>query len=151
MHVVTALTVQEKVAMLGFLQEHAVRLPPSGDFQAFGSVSARTDELLGVVAFNGFWGHVCSIHTAGAGNWMSRSLIWRTFDYPFRQLDMRALMAPVAASNTRSVNFIKRMGFKEIHRVPNGWDEGDDLIVLQMLREDCPWLAKLDKHFLSLH
>jgi RimJ/RimL family protein N-acetyltransferase len=149
--VVTALTVQEKVAMLGFLSEHEVRLPPSGDFQAFGSVSAVNHELLGVVAFNGFWGHVCSIHTAGEGNWISRTLIWRTFDYPFRQLDMRALMAPVAASNVRSYNFIKRMGFKEIHRITDGWDAGDDLIVLQMLRDECPWLAKLDKHFTKYH
>jgi RimJ/RimL family protein N-acetyltransferase len=56
-------------------------------------------------------------------------------------------MAPVAASNTRSLKFVQRMGFKEIHRVKDGWDTGDDLIVLQMLREDCHWLDKLDQHF----
>jgi len=147
MHVVSALTVDEKITVLNFLQQHEVRLPPSGDFQAFASLSEFDNAVLGAVAFNGFWGHVCSMHVAGTGRWLSRTLIWRSFDYPFRQLDMRAVMAPVAASNTRSLKFVQRMGFREIHRVKDGWDTGDDLIVLQMLREDCHWLNKLDQHF----
>jgi L-amino acid N-acyltransferase YncA len=145
--VVSALTVQEKMTMLGFLHTHDVRLPPSGDFQAFGSVSETTNTLMGVVAFNGFWGHVCTMHTAGEGNWISRKLIWRSFDYPFRQLGLRAVLAPVAASNERALRFDRKIGFKEVHRVSEGWDAGDDLIVLQLLREDCHWLPRLDQRY----
>ena len=146
-YVVTALLPQEKITMLNFLHAHDVRLPPSGDFQAFGTVSEVTETLMGVVAFNGFWGHVCTMHTAGEGNWVSRKLIWRSFDYPFRQLGLQAVLAPVAASNTRALKFDAKMGFKEVHRVRNGWDEGDDLIILQLLREDCCWLPRLDQRF----
>jgi hypothetical protein len=146
-YVVTALTPQEKMSMLGFLHAHDVNLPPSGDFQAFGSVSENAKSLLGVVAFNGFWGHVCTMHTAGEGNWVTRKLIWRAFDYPFRQLGLQAVLAPVAASNTRALKFDQKMGFKEVHRIVNGWAEDDDLIVLQLLREDCHWLDRLDLRF----
>jgi L-amino acid N-acyltransferase YncA len=145
--VVTAMTPQEKLAMLGFLFEHDVRLPASGDFQAFGTVSEATDRLMGVVAYNGFWGHVCTMHTAGDGNWVSRRLLWRSFDYPFRQLGLQAVLAPVAASNARALNFDTKMGFKEVHRIRNGWDLGDDLIILQLLREDCHWLKRLDQRY----
>ena len=145
--VVTALTPAEKMAMLSFLHAHDVHLPPSGDFQAFGTVSQATDTLLGVVAFNGFWGHVCTMHTAGEGNWVSRQLIWRSFDYPFRQLNMQAVLAPVASSNARALKFDQRLGFREVHRVADGWDAGDDLIILQLKRDECLWLNKLDKHF----
>lgn len=146
--VVTALTMEEKQAMLGFLRAHEVLLPPSADFQAFGTVSNETECLMGVVAFNGFWGHVCTMHTAGEGNWVSRALIWRCFDYPFRQLGLRAVLAPVAASNHRALKFDTRLGFREVHRIPGGWDgSADDLVVLQLLREDCKWLGKLDRRF----
>lgn len=146
-YVVTALTPAEKMTMLTFLHEHNVHLPPSGDFQAFGTVSPVTDSLLGVVAFNGFWGRVCTMHTAGEGNWVSRRLIWRCFDYPFRQLNMQAVLAPVAASNERALKFDQRLGFREVHRVANGWGDGDDLIILQLARNECIWLDKLDRRF----
>jgi hypothetical protein len=146
-YVVTALTPLEKMTMLNFLHQHDVRLPPSGDFQAFGTVSPQTTSLLGVVAFNGFWGHVCTMHTAGEGNWVTRQLIWRSFDYPFRQLNLQAVLAPVAASNARALKFDQRLGFREVHRIIDGWDKGDDLVILQLLRADCHWLNKLDKRF----
>jgi len=143
-YVVTALTTEEKVATLDFLSEHGVHLPASGDFQAFGSVSSTTNNLMGVVAFNGFWGRVCTMHTAGDGNWVNRQLLWRSFDFPFRYLGLQAVIAPVAASNARALKFDQKIGFKEVHRIPNGWADGDDLIVLQLLRADCHWLDRLN-------
>ena len=145
-HVVTAISTLEKLAMLNFLHEHDVHLPPSMDFQAFGTVSKR-DELMGVVAYNGFWGHVCSMHTAGVGNWITRPLIWRSFDYPFRQLELKAVLAPVAAHNERALKLNRRLGFKDIHVVKDGWDDGDDLIILQMKPEECIWFSKFDRRF----
>lgn len=145
--VVTALKIEEKLAMLSFLHAHDVHLPPSGDFQAFGTVSEDDKSLLGVVAFNGFWGHVCTMHTAGEGNWVTRRLIWQSFDYPFRQLGLKAVLAPVAANNHKALKFDTRLGFKEVHRIKDGWDDGVDLIILQLLYDECHWLRKLDKHF----
>jgi hypothetical protein len=146
-YVVTALTPLEKITVLNFLHEHDVRVPPSGDLQAFASLSDRTAAVLGVVAFTGFWGRVCSVHLAGEGNWVNRNLIWRSFDYPFRQVGVQAVLAPISAGNARSLNFAQRMGFKEVHRIRDGWADDVDLIILQLLREDCHWLNLLDKRF----
>ena len=135
------------MAVMAFMETHAVRVPPSKDFRAFATVSA-TGDLLGAVALNNWWGRVCTAHIASVGgHWGNRELIWRTFDFVFRYADRRAIIAPVQASNERALKVNKKLGFKEASRVPDGWADGDDLIFMQLLREDCRWLERLNKRF----
>lgn len=140
--IVVANTDAEKWAMFLFLQEHGVKLHRSEDFQAIGRLSRASGEpkLIGVVAYNGFCGNVCSMHIAGDGNWVSREFIKLAFDYPFNQAKVEAVIAPVAADNAKALRFDKHFGFKEIHRVKDGWDSGVDLVYLQLLRSECRWL-----------
>ena len=127
--------------MFDFLKAHGVKLHRSEDFQALGRLGASGD-LLGVVGYNGFCGLTCQIHTAGEGNWVSRAFIEATFDYPFRQLGMEHLFAPVAQSNAKALRFDKHMGFREFGRIENGYEKGVDLIVLTMARKDCKWISQ---------
>ena len=126
--------------MFEFLRSHGVYLHRSEDFQALGRMEG--DRLLGVVGYNGFCGLTCQIHTAGDGHWVSRDFIRATFDYPFRQLGMEHLFAPVAATNERALRFDKHMGFREFGRIKDGHERGTDLILLTMARADCRWIAK---------
>ena len=137
--IVVARDALEKRAMHAFLQSHGVPLQGSVDFQAMGVV--RDGSLIAVVAFNGFCGRVCSMHVAGdGGHWISRALLDAVFDYPFRQLDLAAVLAPIAASNEHALRFDTHLGFTEAHRVPEGWARGVDLIILEMRREACRYL-----------
>lgn len=130
--------------MWEFLNEHGVRLHKSEDFQAIGRVGVGGD-LIGVVAYNGFCGRVCSMHMAGVGNWVSREFILAAFSYPFKQLDMLAVISPIAESNHRALRFDKHFGFREVHRVPDGYEEGVDLIFLEMRKEDCRYLDEVKR------
>ena len=141
--IVVAATGNDKIAMHRFLAEHGVRLNRSEDFQAIGRLSAYTNELIGVVAYNGFCGKVCQMHVAGVGNWVSREFIHAAFDYPFRQLQLNAIFAPVEGTNERALRFEKHMGFREVYRLPSGWDVGVDLVFLEMRLEDCKWLRPI--------
>lgn len=126
--------------MFDFLRAHGVNLHRSEDFQALGRMEG--DRLLGVVGYNGFCGLTCQIHTAGVGHWVSREFIRATFDYPFRQLGMEHLFAPVAATNHKALRFDAHMGFAEFGRIKDGYELGTDLIVLTMARADCRWITQ---------
>jgi RimJ/RimL family protein N-acetyltransferase len=131
-----------KWAMFNFLCEHGVRLSRSEDFQAIGRLSENTRELIGVVAYNGFCGRVCSMHMAGIGNWISREYIRAAFAYPFKQLELAAVISPVAANNSRALRLDTHFGFREVHRVTDGWERGVDLVLLELKREHCRHLGE---------
>ena len=118
--IVVANTDPKKTRMWGFLKERGVQLQRSEDFQAIGRVGASGD-LIGVVAYNGFNGNVCQMHIAGDGNWVSREFIKVAFDYPFNQLGLVAILAPVPANNRKALRFDQHFGFKEIYRIAKGW------------------------------
>lgn len=135
-------TIPKKELALHFLRERGVLLHRSDDFQALVRISDVTQQIIGVVAFNGFCGNVCSVHLAGDGNWVSREFIRKVFDYPFRQLNLVAIVAPIAATNERALRFDKHFGMREVHRIKDGWEAGVDLILLEMRKEDCRYLEE---------
>lgn len=146
--IVVAKTDADKWAMLRFLHAHQVHIQRSDDFQAIGRVGSAGN-LIGVVAFNNFVGNVCSIHIAGDGNWVSREFIKAVFEYPFKQLSIKALIAPVPDNNYKAMRFDTHFGFKVVHTVKDGWEDGVDLHFLEMRREDCRWLKREEQHELA--
>lgn len=142
--IVTSDTDANKHAMWQFLYDRGVRLHRSEDFQAIGRVSPATEQLIGVVAYNGFCGNVCQMHIAGDGNWVSREFIRAAFDYPFRQLGLAAVLGALPADNHKAMKFDTHFGMREVHRITNGWANGVDLVLVQMNREDCKWLREGD-------
>lgn len=142
--IVTSETDGNKIALWQFMVTHGVQLHRSEDFQAIGRLGAGGD-LIGVVAFNGFCGNVCSVHIAGDGNWVSREFIKAVFDYVFRQLNLVAIVSPIAANNDRALRFDKHFGMREVHRIKNGWADGVDLIILEMRKEDCRYLHEVKR------
>jgi len=96
-------------------------------------------EFLGGVIYTGFNGAMVMMHMAGVGNWMSPELVWCCFDYPFMQLCVKQIICTVASTNERSLDIVKRVGFKHEHTIKGGTPNGD-LVLFKMLREDCKWL-----------
>jgi hypothetical protein len=145
--VLVAQTAEEKVHMLRFLAQREVFIPHGGDLQTFGGVRADVPELQGVVALNNFCGRTCCMHVAGDGRWLTPYLIWFVFDFVFRRCDLEAVFGAVAGDNEAALKFDRHLGFKEVYRLPNGWDHGIDLVYLQMLRNTCPWFTRFDSRF----
>lgn len=137
--IVSANTDNSKWALWGFLRAHGVDIPRSEDFRALGRLSPHTKDLIGVVGYNGFCGKTCQMHMAGDGNWVNREFLFAAFDYPFNQLKLNMVLGPVAGDNARALKLDAHLGFKEVARVKDGWDDGVDLIVLGLKREDCRW------------
>jgi RimJ/RimL family protein N-acetyltransferase len=60
--------------------------------------------------------------------------------YAFRHVGV--LLGVIRASNERSLRLSRKVGFRETHRVADGWQAGEDLIVFEMRREECRWIER---------
>lgn len=111
----------------------------SSDFRAIGIV--RDDCLKAVIAYNGFTGRMCFMHSAiDDPSVINRTFVRAIFEYPFVQLGLSHVVALVEEDNQRALDIDKRCGFRETHRLEGAAMNGGDLIVLEMRRNDCRWI-----------
>jgi RimJ/RimL family protein N-acetyltransferase len=83
---------------------------------------------------------VLSIASDGSRRWMTREYLFRTFAYPFIQLNLNVVTCLIAESNKDSLRLCEHVGFKRIGRIPEASGADDD-IVLCMTKRDCRWIA----------
>jgi len=100
----------------------------------------RDGEFLGGTIYTGFNGAVIWGHFAGVDGWLSPELVWVSFDYPFMQLGVNQILATVGSSNTKALNLVKRLGFKQLYKIKEGAPKGSDLILFSMSKANCKWL-----------
>lgn len=80
------------------------------------------------------------MHTAGLRpRWVNRDLLWVTFDYPFNQLKVSRIFGQVPSDNQAALGFDFNLGFRELLRVEGVFPDAD-MVLVQMLREECRWL-----------
>jgi RimJ/RimL family protein N-acetyltransferase len=100
----------------------------------------RDGVLLGGTIYQGYTGAAIEMHVAGFDpRWICPDLLWATFSYPFIQLGCKQVIGRVAETNTRALEFDKKLGFKEVGRIREYFPDGD-LIILALRRDECRWL-----------
>lgn len=81
------------------------------------------------------------MHVVGDGSrWIDREMLRVCFDYAFNKGKRVAVYGHVASNNERALQLDKHLGFTEVHRIKDAVDDGVDLIILEMRRENCRWL-----------
>lgn len=71
-----------------------------------------------------------------------RSLLGPAFSYPFEQIGVGIILAIIPASNDKSIRLAQRFGFRETHRVKDGYAVGVDIILHEMRREECRYISR---------
>jgi L-amino acid N-acyltransferase YncA len=71
---------------------------------------------------------------------LTRGLLFAIFDYPFRQLGARKIIATTSADHIRSIRLLRRLGFLEEACLRDA-APGGDLIICTMRQEDCRFLG----------
>jgi L-amino acid N-acyltransferase YncA len=100
------------------------------------------DHVAVAVGYNSFVGRTCCMHTViQRPEMVTPRIVREAFEFPFVICSCEAVLGLVDSTNDAALNFDTKLGFREIARVPNGGTEGD-LVVLQMLRNECRWLRK---------
>lgn len=96
-------------------------------------------KLVAGVLYEDYTGTNVVCHIAGEGNWASREYLNVIFDYPFNQLGVKRMTAPVSSHNVKSINLVTRMGFTLectlAQAIPGG-----DLHLFRMWRSECKYL-----------
>ncbi len=78
-------------------------------------------------------------HIAAEGFWANKGFLHLMFDYPFNQLKVKRITAPVAATNAKCINLVTKMGFKLECTLAQANPDGD-VHIFRMFKEDCKYL-----------
>jgi len=116
-----------------------------GEFSPIGSSTiGLLDEDGTVVAgavYDNFNGTSICVHLAGEGrNWLNREFLRAGFRYPFDQLKVKKLLGLVPSTNMLARRFDEHCGFQLEAVVTEAAQDGADLLIYSMRRENCRFL-----------
>jgi hypothetical protein len=80
------------------------------------------------------------VHIAADDKRIPRSFVRAGFEYAFKQLGLIRVFAWMDPAKPHPLDIDYRLGFKDAFCVPGGTLEGNDLILIELKREDCKWL-----------
>lgn len=113
------------------------RFPP--DAPSIGLL--ENGRIIGGVVYTMYTGNGIMMNVAGGyKGWINRAFLRAAFAYPFKQLGCTRVSGLVRVDNFAAQQFDERLGFKREGLVRRGDDDGTDLIMYGMLREECKWI-----------
>lgn len=74
-----------------------------------------------------------------------RHMIHAIFNFAFIQTGRGVALATIIGSNTRSIALCRHAGFREVYRVRDGVKPGEDLVLMEMRREECRWIPRANR------
>jgi hypothetical protein len=58
------------------------------------------------------------------------------FDYPFKQCKRKYAVGFTRASNAAALRLARGLGFREVYRIKDGWETGEDVVVSRKEADD---------------
>ena len=96
-------------------------------------------KLMAGVLYEDWTGSNIVCHIAGYENWASRDYLNVIFDYPFNQLKAKRITCPIASTNIKSINLVRRMGFTLECSLAQAIPDGD-LHLFRMFKDECKYI-----------
>jgi RimJ/RimL family protein N-acetyltransferase len=114
------------------------RLP---DARGISAVS-DTGKLYGVCIMDNWTDGSVQVHIAIDSPLCFKGHIFlrEVFNYIFNTADRCVAVGLVNSENHKALRFDKHIGFKEIARVRDGWAYGEDIVILELHRNNCRWI-----------
>lgn len=125
------------------LQEE-IGVKATSDFQAIFWVEPDSRKIEWVIGFDGFIGKACQIHDVNLSGkpYTPRLLLKAVFDYAYNTCGMETLLGVVNSQNLKAMKYNKRLGFTELAVLPKLHDNGGDIVLMKMDKQDCRWLQE---------
>ncbi len=122
--------VSEKIRENDFIFARAIGLEQDG-------------ELIAGVVYENYTGKNITMHVAAVPGkrWLNREFLFRSFAYPFLQLDCNRVTGLVRADNLEAQKFDEHLGFKKEGLLRQACEGGTDLILYGMLKTECRWIG----------
>lgn len=120
------------------------QIPGEGEFplNAPNMAYIRDGHVCGAVVYTWPSGNGCMVSVAsdGTGRWFNRTFLRAAFAYPFIQMKYARISGLVRVDNYAAQRFDEHLGFKREGLLRKGDDDGTDLILYGMLKEECRWI-----------
>lgn len=101
-----------------------------------------TGRTRGMVVYGGWAENSVQVHMAVDTPLAWRALLPGVFTYPFLEAGRGILLGTIRSDNRKALILVRHLGFEVIHRVRHGMAVGVDMVLVEMRRENCPWLDK---------
>ncbi len=98
--------------------------------------------IRGMVMYDGWTKNAVHAHMAVDSPIVWRALLLPAFAYPFEEQGREIILGTIPSHNKKSVAMVKAFGFRESHRIKDGWARGDDLLMFEMRRNECRFLQR---------
>lgn len=96
--------------------------------------------ILGMVVFDAWTENAAQAHMAVDAPIAWRGLLPFALGYLFLEAKKGVLLGAISSQNTRSLRFARHVGLVELTRIKDGAAEGDDLVLLELRKENCRYL-----------
>ena len=113
------------------------------DTQGIVAYEDTTGEIAGIVIMDSWTPSGCQTHFAIDNPICIRRGLFREVALHIHvACDRRYIFGLIPANNEHAHKFDLKMGFREVARIPEGYDIGVDYIVVRLAKEDNRWLPK---------
>ncbi len=138
--IVKATNKKEWDALMQFLHHYA-HISPTADMEHIGWVV--NDNLQMVVGINAFMGKTCQMHVAMAPEFKftPKEMLRVVFKHVFKTKNRELVLGIVNSKNADAMKYDQHLGFKELWRLPKMHDDGGDIVVLGMKRDECRFMG----------
>ena len=103
-----------------------------------GIVAYKDAEVVAVCAMDTFTNHSCNVHFAiDYPLVIKHGFFHEIARHVFEILGKQRMFGLVPAGNAKALKIDRNIGFREVCRVPHGYQTGEDLVVMKMEREEC--------------
>lgn len=97
----------------------------------------------GAVGFDAWLGNAAQMHIALDSPIALRALLGPAFRYLFVDCGKDVALGFLPSHNVRALKFDQHIGFREVYRLKDGAAPGDDMVLLELRREECRWLKEV--------
>lgn len=113
-------------------------IAPTADMRVIQSCTVD-GRILAQIAAEGWTPNAVRLHVAIDSPIALRSLLREAARWIFVQAGRGVAIGVIKADNSRSLRLAKRIGFREVYRLADGWAKDVDLVTLELRREWCRW------------
>lgn len=92
-----------------------------------------------MVAFDYWTPNSVQIHVWSGGHF-TRRFLYEIFKYLFVTNDKGIVICVIPCDNTASLDFSRRVGFRKIYEIPDGWAPGTSMVIQELRKHECIWL-----------
>jgi len=117
------------------------RLGCTFDKESATAIGIESDgQLVAGVVYDNYRHRSISMHVASSAcNWLTARALRAFFGYPFYQLGVAKVIAPVDSENSKSRRFVEHLGFVLEASIAGASEKGD-LLIYTMSRAQCRFL-----------